>query len=41
MLQISIAISTVAIITKKRWPWFGAMILGLTGVVLASLAYLT
>jgi hypothetical protein len=41
MLQISIAISTVAIITKKKWPWFGAMILGAVGVILSSLAFLT
>ena len=40
MLQISIAISTLAIITKRRWPWFGAMTLGLIGVILASWAYL-
>ena len=39
MLQISIAISTVAIISKRRWPWYGAMILGVTGVALALLAY--
>lgn len=40
MLQISIAISTVAIITKRRWPWIGAMILGAAGVITASLAFI-
>jgi hypothetical protein len=40
MLQISIAISTVAIITKKRWPWFGAMGLGGLGVLFALWAFL-
>jgi hypothetical protein len=40
MLQISIAISTVAIITKKRWPWFGAMALGGLGVIFALWAFL-
>jgi hypothetical protein len=41
MLQISIAISTVAIITKKRWPWFGAMGLGGLGVIFALWAFLS
>lgn len=39
LLEIGIAISTIAIITKKRWPWVGAAILGLVGATLAGLAY--
>jgi hypothetical protein len=39
MLQISIAISTVAIITKRKWPWYGAMGLGALGVLFALWAF--
>lgn len=39
LLEIGIAISTIAIITKRRWPWFGAAALGLVGVAMAGLAY--
>ena len=41
LLEIGIAISTIAIITKKRWPWFGAAALGALGGVLVVFAYLT
>jgi len=41
LLEIGIAISTIAIITRKRWPWIGAAGLGVCGVVAAALAYLT
>lgn len=41
LLEIGIAISTIAIITKQRWPWIGAAGLGLIGTVLAGLAYVT
>jgi hypothetical protein len=40
LLEIGIAISTIAIITKKRWPWIGAASLGVIGAVVAGLAYL-
>ena len=41
LLHVSIAIATISIITKgKRWPWFGAMGLGLAGVVTAASAYI-
>lgn len=41
MLHISIAVATIAIITKgMRWPWFGSMALGLAGVATAGWAYL-
>lgn len=39
LLEIAIAISTIAIITKQRWPWMGAVGLGLVGAVVASIAY--
>lgn len=41
LLHISIAIATVAIITRgQRWPWYGSMALGAAGVVIAASAYL-
>jgi len=41
LLHVSIAIATISIITRgKRWPWFGAMGLGLIGIVTAASAYL-
>ncbi len=41
MLHISIAVATVAIITKgQRWPWYGAILLGVLGVVTAGFAYI-
>jgi hypothetical protein len=39
LLEIGIAVSTIAIITKRRWPWLGAAALGLVGLVLVGLAY--
>ena len=40
MLQISIAVATIAIITKgARWPWYASMALGLAGVVAVASAY--
>ena len=40
LLEVGIAISTVAIITKKRLFWFGAMLLGVTGAAIFGYAYL-
>jgi hypothetical protein len=40
LLEIGIAIATVAIITRKNTWWLGSVLLGLAGVVLASGAYL-
>ncbi len=41
MLHISIAIATVSIITRgQRWPWYGALALGVAGVVTTVSAYL-
>jgi hypothetical protein len=39
LLEIGIAISTIAIITRKRWPWVVSGVLGLAGVVVAASAY--
>jgi hypothetical protein len=38
IVQISIAVSTLAIITKRRWPGFLAMSAGLAGSLLAAYA---
>jgi hypothetical protein len=40
LLEIGIAISTIAIVTKKRWPWIGAASLGVIGAAVVGLAYL-
>lgn len=40
VLQISIAVSTVAIVTRRRWPWFLAIAAGATGALLAVSAML-
>lgn len=39
LLEIGIAISTIAIITRKRWPWVISAILGMAGAVVAASAY--
>jgi hypothetical protein len=40
LLEMGIAISTIAIITKNRWPWIGSALLGGAGVIVAAVAYL-
>jgi hypothetical protein len=40
LLEMAIAISTIAIITRKRWPWMISAVLGGAGAVAAALAYL-
>ncbi|MFV0282102.1 MAG: DUF4337 domain-containing protein [Rhodoblastus sp.] len=41
MLHISIAVATVAIITRgQRWPWHASMLLGAIGIAVAATAYL-
>lgn len=39
LLEIGIAISTVAIITRKRSFWIGSVLLGVAGVAVAGLAF--
>jgi hypothetical protein len=41
LIEIGIALSTVAIITRKQTFWYGAMGLGGVGVALFVVAYLT
>jgi hypothetical protein len=41
MLEIGIAISTVAIITRRRHFWLGAILLAVVGLALFGAAYLT
>jgi len=39
-LHVSIAIATISIITKgAKWPWYGALALGVAGVLTAAKAY--
>ena len=40
LLHMSIAIATLAIILRRRWPWITAIVLAGAGVVLGALAYL-
>lgn len=39
MLHVAIAIATIAIISGKRWPWYGSIALGIAGLVAAGAAY--
>ena len=39
MVEIGIALSTIAIITKRRTFWLGALGLGAVGIVLAAVAF--
>jgi hypothetical protein len=41
LLEMGIAISTIAIITRKRWPWAISGVLGAAGGFVAALAYLS
>jgi hypothetical protein len=39
LVEIGIALSTIAIITKRRPFWFGALGLGIVGLVLGAIAF--
>jgi hypothetical protein len=40
LLHVSIAIATISIIMRgRRWPWYGAMVVGAVGTAMAALAY--
>jgi hypothetical protein len=39
LLEMAIAISTIAIITHKRWPWIASAVLGVIGAVVAAISY--
>jgi hypothetical protein len=39
LLEMAIAISTIAIITHKRWPWVISATLGVVGAIVAALSY--
>jgi Domain of unknown function (DUF4337) len=41
LFEIGIAMSTVAIITRRQWLWYAATIFGLGGLGLLATAYLT
>ena len=40
LMEIGIAISTIAIITRRHWPWIGSVILGIGGLVVGATAFL-
>ena len=40
LFEIGIAMSTVAIITRRHWLWFSALAFGAVGLVLLASAYL-
>jgi hypothetical protein len=40
VLEMGIALSTIAIVTKRRWPWMIALALGAVGIIATGLAYL-
>jgi hypothetical protein len=39
LFEIGIAMSTVAIITRRHWLWFSALAFGAVGLVLLAMAY--
>jgi Domain of unknown function (DUF4337) len=40
LLEMGIALSTIAIVTRRRWPWITSAALGGVGAVIAVLTYL-
>jgi hypothetical protein len=40
LLEIGIAISTIAIITRQRWTWIASALLGTAGAVVAVVSFL-
>jgi len=40
LLHMGIAISTIAIIASKKWPWLASLVLGVVGSAIAAWAYL-
>ena len=40
LLEIGIAISTIAIITRQRWTWIASGLLGAAGALVAAASYL-
>ena len=40
LLEMGIAISTIAIIAGRRWPWLASLVLGVAGSAIALWAYL-
>jgi hypothetical protein len=40
LLHMGIAISTIAIIAGRRWPWLASLVLGVAGSAIAIWAYL-
>ncbi len=40
LLHMGIAISTIAIIARRRWPWIASLVLGVCGSAIAAWAYL-
>jgi hypothetical protein len=40
LLHMGIAISTIAIIAGRRWPWLSSLVLGVCGAAIAVWAYL-
>ena len=40
LLEIGIAISTIAIITRQRWTWIASAVLGIAGAIVAVGSYL-
>ena len=40
LLHMAIAIATIAIIARKKWPWLASIVLGVAGTAIAAWAYL-
>lgn len=40
LMHMAIAIATIAIITRRRWPWQASLLLGALGSVVGVIAYL-
>jgi hypothetical protein len=40
LLHMGIAIATIAIIARRKWPWLASLVLGVAGSAIAAWAYL-
>jgi hypothetical protein len=40
IFQVAIAICAISALTKRKWLWYGSIILGLAGLILFAITYI-